>query len=350
MVAIFYGVAGEGYGHAIRSKIVIDVLKKRHKVEVFAGGKAYGYISKSRPVNKIACFRFVHRRNSVSIVRTGLLNILLSPLVLIHLIKLIMRIKKEKPSVVISDFEPLVTYAAMLCGKPCISVNYPFLSNTYLRVYKITPSFKTKADYALTLLINWFLCPKKEVEIITTFFHDKDNGREKVAKPVLRESILNAKTRIGDYVLVYQTNKSNIKLVKSLYEVKEKFIFYGFDKNKKMKNVIFKRFDAKAFAGDLAGAKAVIANGGFSLMSECAYLHKPLLAIPVHNRYEQVLNGMYLKKFGFGTAIEVATPELIETFLDAIPAYKKKLQEQKSWNNKAFFEILEKEIRRCSSL
>ena len=350
MVTIFYGVAGEGYGHAIRSKVVIDGLRKKHTVEVFAGGNAYHYILRSYPVHRIAHFRFVHRRNSVSIVRTALLNILLFPLVLVHLVKLVMRIKKEKPAIVVSDFEPLVTYAAMLCRTPCISVNYPFLNNTYLKAYRITPNIKAKADYALTLLINWFLCPKKDVEIITTFFHEKNNGREKVAKPVLRESILNAKPLIGNYVLVYQTSKSNIKLVKSLYDVKENFIFYGFNKNEKTKNVRFKRFDAKAFAEDLAGAKAVIANGGFSLMSECAYMHKPLLAIPVHNRYEQVLNGMYLKKLGFGTAIKVATPELIETFLDAIPAYRKNLQAQKSWNNKAFFELLEKEIKRCSHL
>ena len=83
MATVFYGVAGEGYGHAIRSQIVIEGLKKEHRVEVFAGGKAYSYISKSYPVNKIVSLRFVHRRNSVSIVRTALLNILLFPLVLI---------------------------------------------------------------------------------------------------------------------------------------------------------------------------------------------------------------------------------------------------------------------------
>jgi uncharacterized protein (TIGR00661 family) len=281
-------------------------------------------------------------------VRTGLLNILLSPFVLFDLAKLIVQIKRKKPSVMITDFEPIVTYAALLCRIPCISVNYPFLNNTYLRAYKITPTLKTRIDYALTLLINWILCPKKNVEIVTTFFHEKNNGKEKVTKPVLRESILKATPSVGDFVLVYQTSRSNKKLVRSLYDVKEKFIVYGFDENKKIKNVRFKRFDATEFASDLAHAKAVIANGGFSLMSECAYLHKPLLAIPVHNRYEQILNGMYLKKLGFGTAIKAATPELIETFLDAVPKYKEKLQAQTSWSNKAFFDLLDKEIGRFS--
>jgi uncharacterized protein (TIGR00661 family) len=348
MVIIFYGIAGEGYGHAIRSKIVIDELQKNHKVCAFAGGKAYAYLSQSYPTHKISSLRFVHRKNSVSIVRTAILNILRSPMMISNLISLIVRIKKEKPHVMVSDFEPISIYAAMLCGVPCISVNYPFLNNTYLRAYKIIPNLKTKMDYALTLLINWLICPKKNAEIVTTFFHEDTRGKEKVSKPVLRESILTARTTVGDYVLVYQTSKTNVKLVKSLYEVNEKFVFYGFDKNEKIKNVNFKRFDSKEFAKDLAGAKAVIANGGFSLMSECAYLHKPLLAIPVHNRYEQVLNGMYLKKLGFGTAIKIATPELIETFLDAIPSYRKKLQMQKSWNNKAFFELLEKEIKKLT--
>ncbi len=350
MVTIFYGVAGEGYGHAIRSKIVIDELKKSHKIEVFAGGNAHRYISKSYPTHKLPYFRFVHRRNSVSIVRTALLNALLLPVVLAYLIKIALLIRRKKPSVVISDFEPVVIYAAMLTRTPILTVNYPFLNNTYLRAYKIMPNLKAKVDYALTLLINWLLCPIKNVEIVTTFFHERSNGAEKVAKPVLRESILRAKPHAGDYVLVYQTSKSNIQLVKSLYEVEEQFIFYGFDKDEKARNVHFKRFDAQSFAQDLAGAKAVIANGGFSLMSECAYLHKPLLAIPVHNRYEQVLNGVYLKKLGFGTAIKVATPPLIKTFLATLPQYRKNLRAQKNWNDKAFFSLLKKEIKKLSNL
>ncbi len=348
MVKIFYGIAGEGYGHAIRSKIVIEGIRKKHQVSIFAGGRAYDYLSKTHPTAKIPSLRFVHRKNSVSIVRTALLNIIRSPLILTHLISLIIRIKREKPRIIISDFEPITIYAALLCRIPCITVNYPFLNNTYLKSYKMTPNLKSKIDYALTLAINWLLCPKKNVEIVTTFFHEKNNGREKVSKPVLRENILTAKTSVGNYVLVYQTSKTNIKLIRSLSEVNEKFIFYGLDKNEKLKNVTFKRFDSKEFAKDLAGAKAVVANGGFSLMSECAYLHKPLLAIPVHNRYEQVLNGMYLKKLGFGTTIKVATPELIETFLDAIPSYKEKLELQKNWNNKPFFELLEREIERLA--
>src|SRR6185369_12152091 len=48
-----------------------------------------------------------------------------------------------------------------------------------------------------------------------------------------------------------------------------------------------KKRSLDGFLRDLSGAKAVIANAGFSLISEGLYLDKPYLAIPVKNQFEQ---------------------------------------------------------------
>ncbi len=61
-----------------------------------------------------------------------------------------------------------------------------------------------------------------------------------------------------------------------LQKTNEKFIIYGFYKNKNLGNVILKDFSEKEFYGDLSACKAVITNGGFTLISEALYLKKPV--------------------------------------------------------------------------
>jgi len=43
-VRILYGVVGEGMGHAIRSRVVLDELSRRHDIEVVVSGRAHGYL------------------------------------------------------------------------------------------------------------------------------------------------------------------------------------------------------------------------------------------------------------------------------------------------------------------
>ena len=46
MAKILYGLCGEGLGHASRSRILINYLKKKHDIRIVAGGKAFSYMSK----------------------------------------------------------------------------------------------------------------------------------------------------------------------------------------------------------------------------------------------------------------------------------------------------------------
>ncbi|HYY52585.1 MAG TPA: glycosyltransferase family protein, partial [Myxococcales bacterium] len=43
---ILYGVVGEGMGHAIRSRVVLDELVQRHDVQVVVSGRAHDYLAK----------------------------------------------------------------------------------------------------------------------------------------------------------------------------------------------------------------------------------------------------------------------------------------------------------------
>jgi hypothetical protein len=57
-------------------------------------------------------------------------------------------------------------------------------------------------------------------------------------------------------------------------------------------NVTYRPFGEARFIEDLRTARAVVAGGGFTLLSEAVFLHKPVLSVPVERQFEQVLNAL----------------------------------------------------------
>src|SRR5258706_10050535 len=76
---ILYGVVGEGMGHAIRSRVVLDELVKRHDVQVVVSGRAHDYLAQRAGehlrVRKIWGFTIVTDDNEVRNFRTLLQNV-----------------------------------------------------------------------------------------------------------------------------------------------------------------------------------------------------------------------------------------------------------------------------------
>ncbi|MCK5261223.1 MAG: hypothetical protein KAJ44_03505, partial [Thermoplasmatales archaeon] len=66
MARILYGLCGEGLGHASRSRILINHLKKEHNIRIVAGGKAYDFLSREFDcVEEIESPRFIYEGNDV---------------------------------------------------------------------------------------------------------------------------------------------------------------------------------------------------------------------------------------------------------------------------------------------
>src|SRR3989338_10351191 len=118
---IAYGIAGEGRGHATRAEAVIDHLLQHHKVSIFAGDRAALYFkSKKYQVIPLSCLRIAYQNNSVSGFGTLLFNILRTPLYLYDFAKLVIILLRLKPDILITDFNFLFSYAALLLGIPLI--------------------------------------------------------------------------------------------------------------------------------------------------------------------------------------------------------------------------------------
>nr|WP_279383593.1 glycosyltransferase family protein [Methanobacterium formicicum] len=126
-----------------------------------------------------------------------------------------------------------------------------------------------------------FKCPLSISSPVTFILPLKTLKKSKYFPPVLREAIMNLKPYNGEHVLVYQTSDSNVKLLDILKKFDDEFIVYGFHQDGRDENLRFKNFNEDEFFQDLARARAVIANGGFTLISEALYLGKPVLSVPV---------------------------------------------------------------------
>src|SRR2546423_6549680 len=76
---ILYGVVGEGMGHAMRSRVVLDELAKEHEIQVVVSGRAHDYLNQRATerlsVKKIWGYTLVYEDNEVQKWRTLVQNL-----------------------------------------------------------------------------------------------------------------------------------------------------------------------------------------------------------------------------------------------------------------------------------
>lgn len=326
MVKILYALCGEGYGHAMRSKAIIDELIKRHEVKILCGGKAYPFMAGHfKNVEKIYSFHTFYRNNNALAFQTILINLLKLPQHIKSFFKAAKTIAAFKPDIIISDFEQSVNYLAFLFGKPNLLIE----NESTVTCSKIEFPKKYWLDFVQSYLVIKFFVPKASHRfIVSYFFPELKKGNKKnctYITPLLKKEVLGIKHTAEKHVLVYQTSKTNQLLLNVLKFIDEKFIVYGFEADKKDGNMTFRQFNEKQFYNDLASAKAVITNGGFTLISEAIYLKKPILSIPIRGQFEQIVNALYLQKLGYGKFIEAADKDGIMCFLRNLKQYEEKL-------------------------
>ena len=342
---ILYGVCGEGMGHAIRSSVIIDHLLKKNDVTIFASDRAYQYLSrKYSDVYEIEGFNTVYEENQVKNRRTFIKNIKNVPQDLGHNLYLMYNIAKaKKPDLIISDFEFYSNLLNKILRIPMVSLDNMHVI-TQCEV-EVPEEFRADRFRAASVVKSFIQRPK--YYLITSYFSPpvKNPNKVKMFPPILRDKVMELEPIVGDHILVYQTSDSNMELLKILRDVDDEFVIYGFHKDEKDGNLIFKSFNEDEFFHDLASARAVITNGGFSLISEALYLRKPIYSIPVKKQFEQILNAIYLDKLEYGEFHTDPNKENIEKFLSNLDYYREKIRLKfKHDANQAIFNRLDEII------
>jgi uncharacterized protein (TIGR00661 family) len=351
---ILYGVVGEGMGHATRSKVVCEhLLARGHDVKIVVSGRAHGMLSKAfSDVVEIRglTIRYVDNRMD----RDGTLarNVLAAPaMVAANVGAYFDTVAKFRPDAVISDFDSFAYLFAKRHGLPVISIdNQQIVSRCKLGKFA---KAGVKLDYQLTKAFVRAKLPGCDHYVVTTFFEPpirrKCEADTTLVPPIVRKEILDAKrrARAGEHVLVYQTSTSDTKLLDELQSVREqKFVVYGLRRSSHRGNTTLKEFSETGFVDDLSSARAVVCNGGLSLIGEAIYLGKPIFSVPVRNQYEQVLNARYLEQLGYGLEAPRIEADLLRLFLTEAPKYAARLAKHKQDGNRDLFTLVDRLLER----
>ena len=337
---ILYTVAGDGKGHATRSSVILNYLKNRHQVILAANNDAYDFFkNQNKPVTHLKGHRLVYKKHKVSLPLTFIRYIFNNKH--IHKYnskKLKQLIKKHRPDVIISDFEPTSFKVAKKYNIPIISVdNQNLLTNanydvpytdalSYMFSKKVVSNFSKDADFY----------------VISSFFEpDLKTQNSVIVPPIVRSELLSLTPKKKDFVLVYQTSRTNKRLLKILKTIKQNFVVYGWDIEKKSGNMEFKKFNERMFLQDLSECKALITNGGFTTITEALHLKKPILSLPIKNQFEQILNALHLDKLGYGEHLKKLDRKRIIDFLYNLTPYEINLSRYEPKTNHYTFQVFD---------
>ena len=346
---VFYCACGEGMGHAIRTGVIVDRIKDDYDVYLFSSERAYEYLnSKFDNVYEIGGFNTVYINNKVNNLKTLANALKRNPTNMkVGYEKLYKKARELRPDVIVTDFEIYATVVSKLLNIPLISLdNIHMMTQTKIDYPKNHYAEMIKAKGVVKTYV-----VKPKVHILTSFFYPKIRPKKNAVlyPPIIREEIRSLEPSDGDHIIVYQTSRESVKLVERLKLLKdEKFIVYGFNKNKTDENLTYKEFNEDVFYDDLASSKAVICNGGFTFISEAICLKKPIYSVPAIGNFEQTLNGFYVEKLGYGEYHEVMSAKKVKAFLTRLPKYKKRLEKVKKTNNDGIVRELKYRIEKYS--
>jgi len=353
---ILYGVVGEGMGHAMRSRVVLDELVKRHQVQVVVSGRAYDYLkdraSENLTVKKIWGYSIVYEDNEVQNFKTLLQNVKGAVSGWPQNVRAYFDVaEKFQPDVVISDFESWSYLFAVRHGLPVLSLDNMQIIDRCTHAPEIIEG--QGAEMALTKAIVKAKVAGARHYYITTFFYPPVRKPDtSLHPPVLRPEILAARPESGGHLLVYQTSTSNEALPAVLQASGRECRIYGLRRDLKAEvvegNLRYRPFSESGFIDDLRSAAGVVASAGFTLMGEAVYLGRPMLAVPVGKQFEQVLNARYLQAEGYGMCVDQVDGPSLTAFLERLPDYTRQLAGYRQDGNTNLLAALEEGLAAAS--
>jgi uncharacterized protein (TIGR00661 family) len=338
MANILYGVNGEGAGHSTRAKEVIShLMAQGHSVHVASFDRGLQNLKTHFDVTEIYGFRFAYVNNRVRYQRTIAKNLVTVPQAAKSLSRLKDLVEERKIDLVITDFEPLTCHVGHRKKLPIISIdNQHCLTNAAVSYPK-----QYRRDAAAAKLVTRLMTPRADAYLVISFFTAPVRKRNTfLFPPLLRQEILEATPTQGDHILVYVTSPAPA-LARLLSSVRCRFIAYGFGREGEEGNIVYKKPSLDGFFADLTSARAILANSGFSLVTEALHLGKPYLAVPVSHQFEQIFNAYWLQKSGYGAYWEDLNKERVESFLYNLPHYRDALTQYPRQGNSALFAQLD---------
>lgn len=328
MKRIFYGVNGEGLGHASRTLAVMDQMPDV-EFHIFTYGKAHEFFQRiGYPyLYKIDGIMFSYKNGAVDYLKTASTawdyywNKLESNL------QKIVTSNTFNPDLFVSDFEPSIPRAAKLLNIPLVSVDnqHRFCYDDLLRLPLKLRMYGWGCGLAAKMLV-----PNPVHTVISTFHYDKLKVKRDgvtVTNGLLRKSLAD---KLGqryeleqNHVLVYVRDSVCEKVLKAVAHIQHPVVVFNANKHSPMRHELERRSNftfrepSPQFTDYLLSSSCVISTAGNQLLSEARHFLKPVLVIPEPKQYEQSINAHYAQYLHMGRWCELdkLTPMQVDLFM-----------------------------------
>ncbi len=280
---ILYGIQGTGNGHVARAREILPELNKHAQVDVLLSGnqsqidlgfevnyKSEGLTFRSSKKGGIAYLKSVFTASPIDLIRD------------------IRQLPVKKYDLIISDFEPVSSWSALINGVPCIEMSHQAAVS-----HALAPR-PTSIDRMGSYVLSHYSPAKKKYG-----FHF-ESFAENIFTPVIRKEVRQLNPQNKGYYTVYMPFYADEFLVRFLQQFDAQWrIFSKSAKGKsQQKNVEIQPIENEAFLKSLEGCEGVLCGAGFELPSEALFLGKKLMVIPMQGQYEQQCNAAALQSIG----------------------------------------------------
>ncbi len=280
---VLYAIQGTGNGHLSRAQEIVPILNKYVDTTILVSGNQ-SQIQANFDVNyqKTGLTFLSGKTGKIDLLRTVFKS---------HPIDFFNEIRTfpiKQFDLVITDFEPVSAWSALMHGVPCIE-----MSHQAAVIHPNAP--KTNAKNRIGEYILNHYCPTKE----KIGFHFDCYG-ENIHTPVIRSSVRTIDAKNLGHYTVYLPAYHDEVLLHFLKQFPVKWeVFSKFTKAKTTHdNVHFYPIDNEGFTRSFANCEGVLCGAGFELPAEALYLQKKLLVIPMIGQYEQQCNAEAAKNMG----------------------------------------------------
>jgi len=303
---ILYGIQGTGHGHLSRAKELLPELGKHAAVDVLISG----YASQLDLEGDVR-----YRKHGISLAydRNGGVSILetLKSLKPIRFISDVQSMPLGKYDLVVSDYEPVSSWAAKLADVPSVAVSHQaaFLSGN-------TPRPGDREVVAEAILEHFAPADRA----IGFHFRRYDDFIE---PPIIRSEIQALSPFEGDHITVYLPAHHHERLsdiFNSFKDISWHIFSPSCKKFSKKGHISVFPISNTQFLKSLESCRGVMTSAGFETSAEAMFLNKKLMVVPIRNQYEQLCNAAALQQMGI-----VVMPQLehsntvIRQWLDECP-------------------------------
>lgn len=340
MARILYGVSGEGSGHSSRARVVARYLESAgHHVVITSYDRGLANLREDFEVVPIEGLTIGVDEGRVSYRRTLIENARRLPAGLRGVARLRRAWRELEPEIVLTDFEPTCAYLALQAGVPLVSVD----NQHRMRYMQLDLPPELEGPARRTRAVIRAMVPRPDACVATTFFFGPvRDERLQLVPPILRDEVRSARAMDGGKVLVYATKAIEPLLEQLGQRTEQPFVVYGFPAGRSVPDHIELRAPSReGFLEDLRASRAVIATAGFTLMTECLHLGKPLYALPLEGQFEQELNALWLERMGCGWDGRARGLAGLGPFLESTERFRGALDAYDSGEPEALFAGLE---------